>query len=154
MEQVQMVKEVLGNTIAQLLQVLGQNKGYDLQQTLCALQHLPTLVQKAACPREMHPLPPATGHQVEARVEDIAAQGERRLPPRFPVNPPRREVGNSLRNQPQQQQQLSLRRILRMRAYRRLGRLRISSLLQVNRAMKMSRWPPAEKIKRLKRTRP
>ena len=40
MEQVQMVQEVLGNTIAQLLQVLGQNKGYDLQQTLCALSFL------------------------------------------------------------------------------------------------------------------
>ena len=72
-----MVQEMLGNTIAQLLQVPGQNKGYDLQQTLCALQHLPTLVQKAACPREMHPLPPATGQQVEARVENIAAQGEK-----------------------------------------------------------------------------
>ena len=49
-------------TFAQLLQVLAQNQGHDLQQTLCALQSLPIMVQKAA------------GQQVEARMEDIAAQ--------------------------------------------------------------------------------
>ena len=45
---------VLGNTFVQLLQVLAQNKGRDLQQTLCALQSLPIMVRKAA------------GQQVEA----------------------------------------------------------------------------------------